>query len=147
MTSGVFRAGVPKASTFGGFEFRYIPGSVVILYGSGEHYTWRVVPMDGRPHLTQKARRGMGDSVGHWEGNTLVVETTNNREGTWFDKHGTFHSEDMRVVERWTMVDENKMVLRSQSRGSHRVHAAVDDGFYVRSRPAREQRHTGGYLP
>ena len=109
-----FPRGVPKASTFGGFEFRSLPGSVVILYGSGEHYTWRVVPMDGRPHLSANVKLYMGDSVGHWEGNTLVVETTNNREGTWFDKHGTFHSEDMRVVERWTMVDENKMYYEAR---------------------------------
>ena len=104
-----FPRGVPKASTFGGFEFRYIPGFVLILYGSGEHYTWRIVPMDGRPHLGENVKLYMGDSIGHWEGNTLVVETTNNRDGTWFDKHATFHSEDMRVVERWTMVDQDKM--------------------------------------
>jgi len=109
-----FPRGVPKASTFGGFEFRYLPGFVVILHGSGEHYTSRIVPMDGRPHLGENVKLYMGDSVGHWEGNTLVVETTNNREGTWFDKHGTFHSEDMRVVERWTMVDENKMYYEAR---------------------------------
>jgi hypothetical protein len=99
-----FPRGVPKASTFGNFEIRYIPGSVVMIQPSGEHYTWRVIPMDGRPRLSENVKLYMGDSSGRWEGNTLVVETTNNRDGTWFDKHGTFHSEDMRVVERWTLV-------------------------------------------
>jgi hypothetical protein len=104
-----FPRGVPKASTFGGFELRYLPGFVLMTYPSGEHYTWRFIPMDGRPHLSDNIKLSMGDSIGHWEGNTLVVETTNNRDGTWFDKHGTFHSEDMRVVERWTLVDQDKM--------------------------------------
>ena len=108
-----FPRGVPRASTFGGFEFRYIPGSVVLLYNSGEHYTWRIIPMDGRPHLSENVKLSMGDSIGRWEGNTLVVETTNNRDGTWFDKHATFHSEDMRVIERWTMVDQDRMYYQA----------------------------------
>lgn len=104
-----FPRGVPKASTFGSFEIRYIPGAVVMIHPSGEHYTWRVIPMDGRDHLSSNMKLFMGDSVGRWEGNTLVVETTNNRDGTWFDKHGTFHSEEMRVVERWTLVTQDTM--------------------------------------
>jgi hypothetical protein len=104
-----FARGVPRASAFGGFELRYVPGFVVMTYGSGEHYTWRLIPMDGRPHLSENVKVSMGDSSGHWEDNTLVVETTNNRDGTWFDKHATFHSEDIRVVERWTMVDQDTM--------------------------------------
>jgi hypothetical protein len=104
-----FPRGVPKASTFGNFEIRYTPGFVVMIQPSGEHYTWRIIPMDGRPHVGDNVKLFMGDSIGRWEGNTLVVETTNNREGTWFDKHGTFHSEDMRVVERWTLVTRDTL--------------------------------------
>lgn len=104
-----FPRGVPRASTFGGLELRYMPGAVMISDGFGEHYTWRIIPMDGRPHLSENVKLYMGDSVGHWEGNTLVVETTNNREGTWFDKHASFHSEEMRVVERWTLVDQDTL--------------------------------------
>ena len=81
----------------------------MISDGYGEHYTWRLIPMDGRPHLSENVKLYMGDSVGHWEGNTLVVETTNNRDGTWFDKHASFHSEDMRVVERFTLVDQDTL--------------------------------------
>ena len=65
--------------------------------------------MDGSPHLSNNVKLLMGDSRGHWEGNTLVVETTNNRDGTWFDVHATFHTEEMRVIERWTMIDQDRM--------------------------------------
>src|SRR5581483_12247639 len=51
------------------------PGQVVISYEM-VHDT-RVIPLDGRPHLSPKIRQYMGDSRGHWEGSTLVVETTN----------------------------------------------------------------------
>src|SRR5947208_4195533 len=44
----------------------------------------------------------MGQSVGHWEGNTLVVTVTGMNDSTWLDRAGNFHSADMKVVERWT---------------------------------------------
>jgi hypothetical protein len=59
----------------------------------------------GRPRLPQAVKLWMGDSRGRWEGNTLVVETSNHTDRTWFDIIGTFHSDALRVVERWTLVD------------------------------------------
>ena len=47
----------------------------------------------------------MGDSRGHWEGDTLVVEVTNHNDRTWFDMAGDFHSDGLRVVERYTLLD------------------------------------------
>ena len=44
----------------------------------------------------------MGYSVGHWEGDTLVVDTTSQQEATWFDRAGNFHSDALHVVERYT---------------------------------------------
>lgn len=49
----------------------------------------------------------MGQSVGHWEGDTFVVEVTGLNDQTWFDRSGNFHSDDMRVVERYTLTDPN----------------------------------------
>jgi hypothetical protein len=49
----------------------------------------------------------MGQSVGKWEGDTLVVTVTGQNDSTWFDRAGNFHSGDMKVVEHWTMVSEN----------------------------------------
>ena len=49
----------------------------------------------------------MGQSVGHWEGDTLVIKTTDQNDSTWLDRAGNFHSGDMVVVERWTMTSPN----------------------------------------
>jgi hypothetical protein len=49
----------------------------------------------------------MGQSVGKWDGDTLVVTVTGMNDNTWFDRAGNFHSADMKVVERWTLMNEN----------------------------------------
>jgi hypothetical protein len=51
----------------------------------------------------------MGDSRGHWEGNTLVVDVTNNNDKTWFDIVGDFHSDAFHISERYTFVDPDKI--------------------------------------
>ena len=71
----------------------------------------RVIPIDGRPHLPPAVRQWMGDSRGHWENNTLVVETTNftNKTGDVGAgmQRGTFRGSDdnLRLTERFTRVD------------------------------------------
>ena len=64
----------------------------------------RVIPLDGRPHVGSGVRQLMGDSRGHWEGNTLVVETTNFTERLAVTG-GTRHSADMKITERITRID------------------------------------------
>jgi hypothetical protein len=51
----------------------------------------------------------MGASNGRWEGNTLVVDTTNNNDRTWFDRAGNFHSDALHVIERFTPIDPDHM--------------------------------------
>lgn len=73
----------------------------------------RIIPLDGRPHVKQPIQQWLGDSRGHWEGNTLVVETTNvtanlqDRGATVFAIGG-----NLRLVERFTRVDENTIDYR-----------------------------------
>jgi len=81
------------------------PGYVVISYEM-VHDT-RVVPLDGRPHVNSKVRLYMGDARGHWEGDTLVVETTNfkgNTTGAGPNGGGTPFSDHVRMTERFTRV-------------------------------------------
>ena len=51
----------------------------------------------------------MGDSRGHWEGDTLVVDVKNFNDQTWFDRSGNFHSEALHVIERYTLVSANNI--------------------------------------
>jgi len=77
------------------------PGYVMFLAEMLHDY--RVIPLDGRAQLPQEVRQWMGSGRGHWDGDTLVVETTN------FNGKNPFRgsSENMRLVERFTRVDEN----------------------------------------
>ena len=102
--------GVPRnnyGSPGGGLQIVQVPGSLLILYEL--NHAFRVIPLGGRPHLSDDVTLFMGDSRGHWEGKTLVVDVTNFNEETWFDAHGSFHSDALHVVERWTMVSPDRI--------------------------------------
>jgi len=68
----------------------------------------RIVPMNGQPRVGHEIPRWMGDARGHWEGNTLVVDTTNVR-GARLTYIGDFHSENAHITERLTFVDANTL--------------------------------------
>jgi hypothetical protein len=97
--------GVPRINYRSEFQILQSPGLVTILYSWNHSY--RAIPLDGRPHLPPQVKLYNGDSRGHWEGNTLVVDVTNLDDETWFDAHGSFHSDALHVVERWTVIDAN----------------------------------------
>lgn len=100
--------GVPRNNYVpGGMQFIQLPGYVLMLYESNHAY--RLIPIDGRPHIANAVKLWMGDSRGRWEGNTLVVDVTNFNEETWIDSHGSFHSDALHVVERWTMVGPDRI--------------------------------------
>ena len=67
----------------------------------------RIIPTDGRPHLPKNIRQWMGDSVGHWEGNTLVVDTTNFTDLNPFEDAQNLH-----VVERLARVDPDTILYQ-----------------------------------
>ncbi len=80
------------------------PGYVAIL--QEEIHDVRIIPLDGRPHLGPNIRQYLGDSRGRWEGNTLVVDTTNFNDRTNF--RGA--SENLHVIERFTRVDADTIL-------------------------------------
>ena len=79
-----------------------IPGQIVFLYDDVNGNYFRIIPTDGRDYRTGVEETYLGDSVGHWEGDTLVVETVNLIDETWLTDDGSFHTGDLRVVERLT---------------------------------------------
>ncbi len=76
-----------------------------LLVQGEEAHAFRTIPLDGRPHIGEDIQLWNGDSVGHWEGNTLVVETTNQNARSWLDQRGRFYTDEARVVERFTLID------------------------------------------
>jgi hypothetical protein len=88
-----------------GNEIVQAPGYVAIV-NEMIHET-RIVPLDGRPHVGPNVKLWLGDSRGHWEGDTLVVETTNltDRTGIAVNGGGSRHSDALRITERFTRTD------------------------------------------
>ena len=89
------------------YQFLQRPGSVVILYDY--NHTSRVIHLDGRPHLGKNIRLFMGDSVGHWEGYTLVVDTTNVNGKRAYSREMPYLSDQLHTVERFTITDANSI--------------------------------------
>jgi hypothetical protein len=90
-----------------GIQVLQTPGQVVIYYES--MHDARIIPLDGRPHVDKKVTTWNGDARGRWEGNTLVIESTNFTEKALFADYrnfdGIFKTPTLRVTERLTRVD------------------------------------------
>jgi hypothetical protein len=82
------------------FEIVQLPDRVIVLYEI--HHAFRIIPTDGRPHPEDAEPSYLGDSVGRWEGDTLVVDVTAFNDKTWLTGVGTLHTEALRVTERYT---------------------------------------------
>ncbi len=99
-TAHCFPAGVPRSM--------YVPTAFQVIQTADylvflhERMSWRIIPLDGRAHLPDTIRLWQGDSVGHWEGDTLVVDTTNLNGKTWLNEAGEIVSYAEYVVERFT---------------------------------------------
>ena len=77
-------------------------------------HAYRIIYMQGQ-HPPRIYQAWMGDSRGHWEGNTLVVDVTNNNDKSVFDMAGHFHSDALHVVERFTPVSRDRDPVRSHA--------------------------------
>ena len=124
----------PKADSWEDFSYyircisRGVTGSIFpVIYGNGQQivqgpgyvtilqemvHEARVIPLNGRPHASPNVRSYMGDARGHWERNTLVVETTNflaNKTGIGLNGGGTPTSDALRLVERYTRTSPDEI--------------------------------------
>jgi hypothetical protein len=102
-TAHCFVAGVPRSMYVPSpLQIVQPPGYLVILH---ERMSWRTIPLDNRRHLPDHIRLWQGDSIGRWEGDTLVVDTANLNGKTWLNEVGEIVSHAERVVERFTPID------------------------------------------
>ena len=107
--------GVPRNHVYSSFDgsvggpWRILQGSSYVLFLYETQHEFRYVPLDGRPPPGKDIKLWLGSSRGHWEGNTLIIETTNHNDSTRFDVVGNFHSDEMRVTERFAYVDQDTL--------------------------------------
>jgi hypothetical protein len=100
-----YMPGVPRA-TYMPFPFQIVQGtSPYILMAYEFTSATRIVRMNWEQAAPTDA--WMGWSRGRWEGDTLVVDVTGQREETWFDRAGNYHSEEMHIVEEYTLADRD----------------------------------------
>jgi hypothetical protein len=98
----------PQLPTQNNNNYQIVQGPGYVAIVQEEIHETRIIPLDGRPHLSQSLRQWEGDPRGHWEGNTLVVDTTN-----FTDKGGFGGSKaNLHLVERYTRVDPDTIEFR-----------------------------------
>ena len=98
--------GVPRTTTMGLFPMQIVqtPKTIVMMFEV--FHVFRVIPI-GAQHPDDLEASFMGDSVGRWEGDTLVVDAIGFNDKTWLAGTGTFHSDKLHVIEKFTRMDEN----------------------------------------
>ena len=104
-TRCIIRDPLPRVPANYGNSYEIVQGpGMVAIFHEAIHET-RVIPLGHRPHLDSSVRQWFGDARGHWEGDTLVVETTN------FDDRAAFQgsTRNMVLVEKWTRVADDKI--------------------------------------
>jgi hypothetical protein len=79
---------------------------VLFLYDDVNGSFFRIIPTDGRAHRKDLPASYLGDAIGRYEGDTLVVETVNFNEETWLSDNGAFHTKDLKVIERLRRVGD-----------------------------------------
>jgi len=104
---------------------------VYILETGGAH-SFRTIYMDGRSHPTDGSRSGRGHSIGHWEGDALVVDTTNFDDSAWIDNLGPPTTEKLHTVERFTRTDANQIRYEITIDDPGAYTAPWSSGFYMR---------------
>jgi hypothetical protein len=106
-TAHCFMGGVPRAIyTPSPFQIVQTQGFVLLLF---ERMNWRQIPLTPREHIPDDVRLWNGDSIGHWEGDTLVVDTRNMNGKAWLNEVGDIMTHDAKIVERFTPVNGNSV--------------------------------------
>ena len=99
--------GVPRLYYNPRFRILQPTGSVVFVWD--QYHSYRVIPLDGRPHISPRIKLWSGDGRGRWEGNTLVVDTRNLNAKSRLDVVGDFFTDQARILERFIFIDADTM--------------------------------------
>ena len=123
-------AGPRQVGTAYGFEIvEFDDVQRIIMFDIGGPYSFRIIYMNGRAHPERLEPTYAGHSMGHWEGDSLVVDTVGFNEGTWIEAEGFPHTDRLHLIERFTRVNFNTL----------KYEVTVDDpGTYTR-------QWTGGF--
>jgi hypothetical protein len=105
------QAGVPRATYLPTpLQIVQSPGNFAVVYQ--DVHTYRIIYLDHRPFY-DRIDWWMGDSRGQWDGDSLVVQVRDLNDETWFDHAGNHHSEDMRVMERYTLTGPDTLLYEA----------------------------------
>ena len=110
--------------TPGGIEFVDMPDlSTIYIIDQAGPQTFHAIYMDGRPHPKNVTPSYYGHSIGHWEGDTLVVDSIGFNERFWMERQGAPHTDQLHLIERITRIDSNNI----------KIEVTIDDpGAYTR---------------
>lgn len=107
-----YTLGVPRGIYYPEpFQIFQRPQDLTIVYEFG--HSVRTIHTNGTEHPENPNDWWLGDSRGHWEGDTLVVDVKNFNDETWLDRAGNFHSDQLHVVERWSFLDANTLEYKA----------------------------------
>ena len=101
-----YMPGIPRA-TYMPYPFQIVQSNDTILFSYEYASASRVVRMNSKEQSPAPA--WMGWNVGRWEGETLVIDVTDHMPDTWFDRAGNYHSDALKVTERYTAIDANTL--------------------------------------
>ena len=125
--------------TPGGVEFIDMPGlSTIYIVDQAGPYTYRVIYTDGRPHPKDLTPSYYGHSVGHWEGDTLVVDSVGFNERFWFERQGAPHTDKLHLIERFTRTDLNNMKIELTIEDPGAYTKTWTTGFFLRWTPGED---------
>jgi hypothetical protein len=114
--------GIPRLAMFGTFDILQKPDHVAILgewLGPGREIYFQDT------HRKDYFPTFMGDSIAHWEGNTLVIDTNNIDEETLVDSSGFPHSDELHFVERWTLSPDGNTIRSDWTLTDPKIFKAV----------------------
>ena len=105
------------------------------IFETGGAHSFRTIYMDGRAHPAKLSPSNRGHSVGHWEGDTLVVDTIGFNERVWIDNLGVPTTEQLHMIERFTRTDYNTIKYEVTVDDPGAYTATWKSGFYLRFTP------------